>query len=331
MSCSSNYDDENNNKENSRSIKIAKKLTFRGVGEWDKEFHIGPDWEEREEEEGEYPWELLKKDKKFKKLYLSALGKLKNIYWIRTITGPAPKSRKIYIDGKEYIFITFCKPHDCNDNFVVLLYNPEEEELFGYYITDGKKVKIGKFEKDKEKILKIALNELGFDNKLAVIERAKVVSADEIAPKKIATCPPIAKKLVLKPLKEKDLKIYQIILQSTKKDYEISEDTLENIKPRDIYVAFADVNDDGKVDIIYSIGHTLFCGSAGCSTTLLVNKGDSKYKSLSLGLSLDDTIYITTEKKKGFRTLITDGHIKLIYNGKAYQAGGECYAKQLQR
>ncbi len=278
--------------------------------------------------DGKYPW-VIEKHKELKELYLKSIGELKNLYWIRNLDVVAPENKSLTIDDKKYVFITFCKPHDCGDNNVVLLFDPEKKEFFGYYILGNKKIKIGKVDKSKEKLLKIALNEFGEGTLLRKLENNKLVSAESVIEKKLEKCPPIYKSITLRPSTAMNLdpKIYKLILKAVKKELELSEEDLKNIKEEDIYVAFADLNDDGKEDIIFSITGILFCGTAGCSTYALINKGNGKYKIIDLGLTEDNTILLTNKKIKGFRIIIKNQHLMLIYNGKAYRLGGECYVK----
>jgi len=279
-----------------------------------------------------YPWELLEKDKQFKELYLKAIGELKNIYWIRKISATAPINQIVEIDNKKYVFITFCKPHDCYDNFVVLLYNPEERELFGYYFLGNRKVPIGKMNKQREKLILTALSEFGTREDISRLKRAKVISPNEVVDKKLTACSDIEEKVELKSLSSLglDKNFFKMLLNATIKHEGLEEEDLEEIEitEDDVSVAFVDINDDGKKDIIYSISSLLFCGNAGCPAYLMVNLGNGKYKVIDLGILKDGSIYITSKKVKGFKTLIKNGHEILVFNGKAYRIGGECYVDQ---
>jgi hypothetical protein len=275
-----------------------------------------------------YPWELLKYPE-IKEKYLKSIGKLKNIFWIRSLNSVASENKLVRIDDKDYIYIFFCKPHDCGYNYVVMLFDPKKKEFFGYYLTGDRKVKIGNLDKKKEKLLKIALNELGETDALKKINRNKLVKAEDVIEGKLEKCPPIYKVITLKPATKINLdpKIYNLILKTIEKEYELSDEELKNIRKEDVYVAFVDLNDDGKEDIIFSVYGMLFCGSAGCNTYALINRGNGKYKIVYLGLTEDNKLLLTKKKVKGFRIIIKNEHLMLIYNGKAYQIGGECYVK----
>jgi len=273
-----------------------------------------------------YPWDLLE-DQEFKKLYLKSLGDLKNIFWIRKIHAPADRNHIVDLRGKKYVFISFCKPHDCADNFVAILYDPYDEELFGYYYSEGRKIPIGLMNREKDRLLRVALKRIGLDRDAEKIAKAKLTEPSKVIKKKLDECPTIDKKVVLKSLKqyEENENIYRLVLKALEQSEELPKELLNEIKIDDVYIAYLDVNDDGKKDILFSVQSPLFCGNIGCGMYLLLNKGNGDYRPLYLGISVDDTIYITNQKHKGFRVLIKNQHQKLIYDGKGYKLGGECY------
>jgi len=89
------------------------------------------------------PWELLK-DEKFKEAYLKATEDFSNVAWLRELKVAAPPNKVINVDGKLYVYMEFCKIHNCGDDMVYLLYDPEQNRVFGTYIKkiDGKKREI---------------------------------------------------------------------------------------------------------------------------------------------------------------------------------------------
>jgi len=310
-----------------RQLEEGKRLAERGEEIWKGGFRKEKNSHTNGyEKDFVYPWDLLK-DEEFKSLYYQALGKLNNVYWIKKMQGVGSPVKKLILDGKEYLFITFCKPHACNTDFVLLLYNPQNKEIFGYYVSEKGKYPIGNIDKNKEKLLNRAYAKTNSIGIPLYLENKPLLTIDDIDIEKVEKCPPIEKKLVLTPLSENDKDLFKIILREAEKSFKLDEGSLGYITPDQVYVAFADVNDDGKIDVIYSIFSTMFCGSIGCHIDVLLNEGNGKYKNINLGLISGDKIYITTEKKHGFRTLILDENIKMVYDGKAYDLGGKCDAE----
>jgi len=90
-----------------------------------------------------YPWQLLH-DPKFKQEYMKVTDGLRNLKWIREIDATAPQNRIVNINGKDYVYIEFCKPHNCADEMVFMLYDPENNKIIGSYITNvnGKYVEV---------------------------------------------------------------------------------------------------------------------------------------------------------------------------------------------
>lgn len=76
------------------------------------------------------PPQLLK-DPAFRKPYLAALGPMAREPWLRELTGPAPESRQVSVAGTTYLMASVCKPHDCYDHNLVLLYDAPRGVVFG--------------------------------------------------------------------------------------------------------------------------------------------------------------------------------------------------------
>lgn len=77
------------------------------------------------------PTELLK-DPAFRKPYLAALGPLaREQPWLRELGGPAPESQKVTVAGTGYLMASVCKPHDCYDHSLVLLYDAPRGVVYG--------------------------------------------------------------------------------------------------------------------------------------------------------------------------------------------------------
>jgi hypothetical protein len=74
--------------------------------------------------------ELLN-DAKFKSAYYKALGPKVKESWLAKLDGPAPLVKKIKVAGTEYLFASYCKNHDCEDNNAVLLYSAQNGTVYG--------------------------------------------------------------------------------------------------------------------------------------------------------------------------------------------------------
>ena len=88
------------------------------------------------------PQDLLK-DARFKSTYLKALGPLAGERWVARMEGPAPDLRKVKVAGTEYTLAASCKPHDCADNNLVLLWKPDQAQVLGLVHQRGKNTFVG--------------------------------------------------------------------------------------------------------------------------------------------------------------------------------------------
>jgi hypothetical protein len=85
--------------------------------------------------------------------------------------------------------------------------------------------------------------------------------------------------------------------------------------------ALIDLSGDRKSDAIVLLGGPDWCGSGGC--TMLVLKADAfGYSPVSSSTVTRAPIRVSSEKRKGWRTLIVDtkgrGDVVLRFDGKAY-------------
>jgi hypothetical protein len=88
------------------------------------------------------PSEYLR-DPTFKPLYVKALGPKAKMPWLAKMDGPAPTTRKVVVQGNEYVLSAFCKNHDCYDNSAVLLYAAPRGVLYGTIYEKGRSTLIG--------------------------------------------------------------------------------------------------------------------------------------------------------------------------------------------
>jgi hypothetical protein len=87
------------------------------------------------------PDELLKSPK-FKAAYLAALGPKAKDKWLATLSNSALVDTKT-VAGESYQVATPCKPHDCADNNLLLLYSPARNVVYGHLYEKGKVTALG--------------------------------------------------------------------------------------------------------------------------------------------------------------------------------------------
>jgi len=76
--------------------------------------------------------------------YRKALGKLaKEQDWLLALEGPAPDTRSVTVDGREYLVLQSCKAHDCAENNTTLFWNAEKNLVYGKVRAGGKSTMIG--------------------------------------------------------------------------------------------------------------------------------------------------------------------------------------------
>ncbi len=84
----------------------------------------------------------LLKNPKFKSAYMAALGPKAKEKWLATMTNSA-LVRKVNVAGDEFQVATPCKPHDCGDNNLILLFSPARGAVYGKLYEKGKTTLIG--------------------------------------------------------------------------------------------------------------------------------------------------------------------------------------------
>lgn len=88
------------------------------------------------------PYDLLK-DARFKAAYVQALGPLAREPWLKVLDGPAPESRMVKVAGTDYLLASVCKPHDCSDHNLLLLWQAQQGQLLGLLQQRGRKTLLG--------------------------------------------------------------------------------------------------------------------------------------------------------------------------------------------
>jgi hypothetical protein len=84
----------------------------------------------------------LLKNAKFKSAYVAALGPRAKERWLAAMSNSA-LVRNVSIGGAVYQVATPCKPHDCGDNNLLLLYAPASGAVHGKLYEKGKTTWIG--------------------------------------------------------------------------------------------------------------------------------------------------------------------------------------------
>jgi hypothetical protein len=73
----------------------------------------------------------LLKQPGFAAAYRAALGPLAREGWIAKLDGPSPALRKVELGGRTYWLAAACKPHDCRDHNLVLLWHEADAKVHG--------------------------------------------------------------------------------------------------------------------------------------------------------------------------------------------------------
>lgn len=84
----------------------------------------------------------LLKDSKFKSAYLSSLGPKAKEKWLATMTNSS-LVQKVSVAGDVYQVAAPCKPHDCGENNLLVLYGPAKGVVYGKLFEKGKTTFIG--------------------------------------------------------------------------------------------------------------------------------------------------------------------------------------------
>jgi inhibitor of lysozyme (Ivy) len=84
----------------------------------------------------------LLKSPKFKTAYLAALGPKAKEKWLATMTNSG-LVRTETVAGERWQVATPCKPHDCADNNLFLLYSPSRGALVGHLYEKGRVTTLG--------------------------------------------------------------------------------------------------------------------------------------------------------------------------------------------
>jgi hypothetical protein len=103
-----------------------------------------------------YPWETLAIEE-FKKAYTEMLASRKHEEWVGTLDGTGNKNKMLKVFQKYLVMITFCKPHFCDTNQMLVLFNPALKKCYAIYAGDGKFDYIGAPDNDTKSLLKILL------------------------------------------------------------------------------------------------------------------------------------------------------------------------------
>jgi hypothetical protein len=103
-----------------------------------------------------YPWETAAIDE-FKKAYTEMLASKNHEEWVRSLTGTGNKNKMLNALQKHLVMITFCKPHFCDANQMLILFNPVLKKCYAIYAGDGKFDYLGTPDETMKNLLKILL------------------------------------------------------------------------------------------------------------------------------------------------------------------------------
>jgi len=103
-----------------------------------------------------YPWETITIDE-FKKAYTEMLASRNHEEWVRTLTGTGNKNKMFNVFQKQLVMIAFCKPHFCDANQMLILFNPVLKKCYAISAGDGKFDYFGTPDDNMKNLLKILL------------------------------------------------------------------------------------------------------------------------------------------------------------------------------
>ena len=88
------------------------------------------------------PPEMLR-DGAFRSAYVKALGPLAKTAWLTRLDGPAQPVKTVKAAGADYQLVTACKPHDCYDHSMLVLYAAPSKTVVGKVHQAGRSTLIG--------------------------------------------------------------------------------------------------------------------------------------------------------------------------------------------
>jgi hypothetical protein len=83
------------------------------------------------------------RDARFKAAYQAVLGPLAQQRWIARLEGPAPPVKQVKAAGVDHDLLAVCKPHDCGEHSLVLLYSPSTGGVAGKVVQAGRSMLLG--------------------------------------------------------------------------------------------------------------------------------------------------------------------------------------------
>jgi hypothetical protein len=103
-----------------------------------------------------YPWETLTIDE-FKKAYAEMLGSKNHEAWVNSLTGTGNKNKMLHVAKEHLLLIAICKPHFCDMNQMLILFNPALKKCYAISAGDGKFFYLGTPDDNMKNLLKILL------------------------------------------------------------------------------------------------------------------------------------------------------------------------------
>jgi len=103
-----------------------------------------------------YPWEALAIEE-FKKIYTEMIASKNYEEWVSTLTGTGNKNKMFHVFKKHLVMISFCKPHFCDTNQMLILFDPVLKKCYAIYAGNGKFDYLGTPDDNMRNLLKILL------------------------------------------------------------------------------------------------------------------------------------------------------------------------------
>lgn len=82
-------------------------------------------------------------DPKVKATYYKVLGPLAREPWLANLDGPSSENKPVKVAGADYVLISTCENHNCDQNSVVLLWSGAQDVVYGKVYQRGKSTLIG--------------------------------------------------------------------------------------------------------------------------------------------------------------------------------------------
>lgn len=86
--------------------------------------------------QAERAFEMLR-ERDFRQAYFATLGELKAERWLAELPGPSSGGTDELVDGVQFVFTDSCKPHDCDEENLVIAYARTKKKAYILVKTKG--------------------------------------------------------------------------------------------------------------------------------------------------------------------------------------------------